>query len=192
MPVEVLYSIGCSIAVSFIYYKTCGGEGLFETKSSSRRFVMRQVLRISLCLGLLVGTISLATAAWSQEVAATLSGTVTDPSGAVVSGATVVVRGNDTNADFRTVTTNGSGGFTVTNMPAGRYAVTVKSPGFKSYVAQDVVLNVAEKHTLDVQLNAGQVTETVEVQAENTAIQTTTAEESGTVTGDQVRELALM
>jgi len=152
---------------------------------------MRQGMRISLCLLLLVGTMGLATAAWSQEVAATLSGTVTDPSGAVVSGATVVVHNNDTNADFRTTTTNDAGSFTITHMPAGRYTVTVKSTGFKSHVAQDVVLNVAEKHTLDVQLSAGQVSETVEVQAENTAIQTTTAEQSGTITGEQVRELAL-
>jgi hypothetical protein len=152
---------------------------------------MRQRVKVSLNFALLVAMIALATAAWSQEVAATLSGTVTDPSGAVVSGASVVIHSNDTGSDFLTVATNSAGSFTVTSMPAGRYTVTVKSTGFKTYVAQDVVLNVAEKHTLDVQLNAGQVSETVEVQAENTAIQTTTAEESGTITGDQVRELAL-
>jgi hypothetical protein len=152
---------------------------------------MRQVVKVSLNFALLVAMIAFATAAWTQEVAATLSGTVTDPSGAVVTGATVVIHSSDTGSDFRTIETNSAGSFTVTNMPAGRYTVTVKSTGFKSYVAQDVVLNVAEKHTLDVQLNAGQVSETVEVQAENTAIQTTTAEESGTITGDQVRELAL-
>ncbi|MGA7767193.1 MAG: TonB-dependent receptor, partial [Candidatus Sulfotelmatobacter sp.] len=59
------------------------------------------------------------------------------------------------------------------------------------FVASSVVLNVAEKHTLDVQLKAGKVSERIEVTAENTPIQTTTAEESGTVTGEQVRELAL-
>ncbi len=58
-------------------------------------------------------------------------------------------------------------------------------------MAKDVILNVAEKHTLDVQLKPGKASETVEVTAENTPIQTTTAEQSGTVTGDQVRGLAL-
>ncbi len=58
-------------------------------------------------------------------------------------------------------------------------------------MANDVILNVAEKHTLDVQLKTGKISETVEVTAENVQIQTTTAEESGTVTGEQVRELAL-
>jgi hypothetical protein len=127
----------------------------------------------------------------AQEIAATLSGTITDPSGAVVAGAAIVVHNNDTNSDVRVVKTNIAGGFTVTNIPAGRYTVTVKGAGFKSHVAEDVVLNVAEKHTLDVQLETGQVNETIEVKAENTTIQTTTAEESGTITGEQVRELAL-
>ncbi len=58
-------------------------------------------------------------------------------------------------------------------------------------VAKDVILNVAEKHTLDVAVNNRKASETLEVTAENTPIQTTTAEESGTVTGEQVRELAL-
>ena len=135
--------------------------------------------------------LSLSMLGFAQELAATLTGTVTDPSGAVVAGATVMVHSEDTGADLRTVTTSSSGNFNITNLPAGRYTVTVKNSGFQAYVAKDVILNVAEKHTLDVALITGKVTETLEVTAENTPIQTTTAEESGTVTGDQVRELAL-
>lgn len=127
----------------------------------------------------------------AQELAATLTGTVTDPSAAVVAGATITVHSEDTGADVRTVTTTATGNFNITNLAAGRYTVTVKNGGFQTFVAKDVVLNVAEKHTLDVPLKTGQASETVEVTAENTPIQTTTAEESGTVTGDQVRELAL-
>jgi len=128
---------------------------------------------------------------WAQELAATLTGTVTDASGAVVANATVSVHNEDTGADVRTVATSGTGNFNITNLPAGRYTVTVKNGGFQTYVANDVILNVAEKHNLDVALKTGQTTERVEVTAENTPIQTTTAEESGTVTGEQVRELAL-
>jgi hypothetical protein len=126
-----------------------------------------------------------------QELAATLTGTVTDASGAVVAGATVVVHSEETGADIRSVTTTDSGSFNITNIPAGRYTVMVKSSGFQTFVAKDVILNVAEKHTLDAQLQTGKATETIEVTAENVQIQTTTAEESGTVTGEQVRELAL-
>ena len=148
--------------------------------------------RLSLYLPILMAFIlSLSLAGVAQELAATLTGTVTDPSGAVMSGATIVVHSQQTGADVRTITTSSSGGFNITNIPAGLYTVTVTDAGFQTSVFKDVVLNVAEKHTLDVQLQAGKVSQTVEVVAENTAIQTTTAEESGTVTGDQVRELAL-
>ena len=143
------------------------------------------------CLAVCVAIFALSAVGLTQELAATLTGTVTDPSGAVVAGVTVLVHSNDTGADVRSVTTSNTGSFNITNLPAGHYTVTVKNEGFQTYVAKDVVLNVAEKHTLDVALTTGKVSQTVEVTAENTAIQTTTAEESGTVTGDQVRELAL-
>ncbi len=135
--------------------------------------------------------LSLSATGLGQELAATLTGTVTDASGSVVSGATVLVHSEDTGADVRTVTTGSGGNFNITNLPAGRFTVTVNNQGFQTYVAKDVILNVAEKHALDVQLKAGKVSERVEVTAEDTPIQTSTAEESGTVTGDQVRELAL-
>ena len=145
----------------------------------------------SFCLVLALVVLSLSVAGLAQQLAATLTGNVTDPSGAVVPNAKIVVHSEETGADVRSVTASSSGDFNITNIPAGRYTVTVKSEGFQTFVAGGVILNVAEKHTLDVQLKAGQVSQTIEVTAENTPIQTTTAEESGTVTGDQVRELAL-
>lgn len=135
--------------------------------------------------------LSLSILAAAQELAATLTGTVTDPSGAVVEGATVVVHNQDTGVDVRTATTSGTGSFNITHIPAGRYTITVRQAGFQAYVARDVTLYTAEKHTLDVQLKTGAASESVEVTAENVSIQTTTAEQSGTVTGQQVRELAL-
>ncbi len=87
-----------------------------------------------------------------QELAATLTGTVTDSSGAVVAGATVLVHSQETGADIRSLTTTETGSFNITNLPAGRYTVTVKNSGFETYVANGVILNVAEKHSLDVQL----------------------------------------
>jgi len=135
--------------------------------------------------------LSLSAAVVAQELAATLTGTVSDATGAVVPGAIVVVHSEETGVDVRNVTTSNTGNFNITNIPAGRYTVTVKNQGFQTFVAKGVILNVAEKHTLDVQLQTGKASESIEVTAENTPIQTTTAEESGTVTGDQVRELAL-
>jgi carboxypeptidase family protein len=142
-------------------------------------------------LAVCVVILGLSTAGLAQQLAATLTGTVTDPSGAVVAGATVVAHNNQTGIDVSTATTTDTGNFNITNLPAGRYTVTVKNAGFQTYVANQVVLNVAGKHTLDVQLKTGKASETVEVVAENTPIQTTTAEQSGTITGDQLRDLAL-
>ena len=153
------------------------------------RSVVRTVPSFCLVLSLLI--LSLSAAGFAQQLTATLTGTVTDTSGAVVPSATIVVHSDETGADIRSVNASSTGDFNITNIPAGRYTVTVKSEGFQIFVARSVVLNVAEKHSLDVQLKAGKVTERVEVTAENTPIQTTTAEQSGTVTGEQVRELAL-
>jgi hypothetical protein len=149
----------------------------------------RHTCFLLILLSLVVLGISVVAA--GQELAATLTGTVTDSSGAVVAGATVLVHSQDTGTDVRTVTTSDTGSFNITNIPAGHYTITVRRAGFQTYVANDVVLYTAEKHTLDVQLETGQVSETVEVSAENAPIQTTTAEESGTVTGEQVREPSL-
>jgi hypothetical protein len=142
-------------------------------------------------LAVCVMILSLSATALGQELAATLTGTVTDSSGAVVAGASVVVHSVETGADIRTIATSDTGSFNITNIPAGSYTVTIKNAGFQTFIANNVILNVAEKHTLDVQLKTGKASETIEVTAENVQIQTTTAEESGTVTGDQVRELAL-
>jgi hypothetical protein len=151
----------------------------------------RAIRKHSSFLAVCIVVLSLSAAGLGQELAATLTGTVTDTTGAVIAGATLLVHSEETGADVRSVVTSDTGGFNITNLPAGRYTVTVKNSGFESYVAKDVILNVAEKHTLDVQLKTGKTSEIVEVMAENTPIQTTTAEESGTVTGEQVRELAL-
>jgi len=162
-------------------------ESTVDNRRNDRGVVRNRFSFLAVCVVIL----SLTAAGLGQELTATLTGTVTDPSGAVVAGSTVVVHSQETGLDIRSVTTSDTGSFNITNLPAGRYTVTVRLSGFQTYVANDVILNVAEKHTLDVKLVTGKASETIEVTAENVAIQTTTAEESGTVTGDQVRELAL-
>jgi hypothetical protein len=134
----------------------------------------------------LVGGLSVA-----QEIFATLAGSVTDSSGAIVPNATVTVHNNETNTDVRTLTTDGSGNFTVTNLAAGNYTVIVKSPGFSTYTANNVILNVAQKRPLEVQLQPGLVTENITVSETSTPVQTTSAAQAETITGTQIRELQL-
>jgi Carboxypeptidase regulatory-like domain/TonB-dependent Receptor Plug Domain len=140
------------------------------------------------CLFLL--TILAASRLSAQELQATLNGTVTDSSGAVVPGATVDIRNQDTNLE-RTLTSDNNGNYTATNLPAGNYTVQVKQSGFSAYNAQNVVLQVAQKRTLDIQLQAGAITQEITVQESATPIETSSSEQAGTVTGTQVRELAL-
>lgn len=129
--------------------------------------------------------------AFAQEIYATLIGTVTDPSGAVVPNASVTIHNNETNTDVRAFNTDSRGSFTATNLPAGNYTVTVKSTGFRTYAAENVVLNVAQKRPLDIQLQPGQINQTVNVSETSTPVQTTSAAQIGTITGTQVRELEL-
>lgn len=168
---------------------------MMKLENASRRHLAADTIPATrICISFLavcVMILGLSIMGMGQELAATLTGTVSDSSGAVVAGASVVVHSEETGADVRSVTTTAAGGFNITNLPAGRYTVTVTNGGFETFVAKNVILNVAEKHSLDVGLKTGKASETVEVTAENVQIQTTTAEESGTVTGEQVRELAL-
>ena len=94
-----------------------------------------------------------------------IQGTVTDSAGAVVSGAEITVRNLGSNA-VRTVTSGGTGAYSVPNLAVGHYEVTVKMASFKTFHASDLVLTVAETLSVNVQLEPGAVTEEVQVRAD--------------------------
>lgn len=146
---------------------------------------------------LIVGAVAMLVAlcpmwAGAQELAATLSGTVTDTSGAVIPNATVTVTQNGVNGDQRVTTSDESGNYVLTNLPAGNYTLSVASTNFDTFVAKNVALNVAEKRGMNVQLKAGAASTTVTVEADSVAVETESASQSGTITGTQVRELELI
>ncbi len=126
----------------------------------------------------------------AQQLTATLTGEVTDSTGAVIPNATVTITQTTTNA-MRTVQTDGAGNYTVTSLPAGTYNVSVSASGFENYVAKNVVLNVAEKRGLNIQLKAGATTTTVTVEAAAISVDTESSAQAGTITGQQIRELEL-
>ncbi len=126
-----------------------------------------------------------------QELQATLNGTVTDPSGAVIPSATVTIAQNGVNGASRVIQTNARGGYTVTNLPAGTYSVTVTAPGFQTYAANDVTLFVAQTRSVNAKLQPGAVSQTVTVRQGTVALDTSTSALAGTISGTQVRELQL-
>lgn len=124
-------------------------------------------------------------------VTATLTGTVTDPSGAVVPGAVVTLHNNATGVNVRTVTTNRAGLYAASLLPPSTYTVTVSKSGFKDYVARSVNLHVGETRSLNVTLQTGSVHQSVTVRATATPVQTSTAAQGETITGHQITQLEL-
>ncbi len=125
-----------------------------------------------------------------QEITASVSGTITDSSGAVITGASVKIHNNGTGAD-RTVSADGSGVYHATLLPVGTYTLTFSAKGFQSYVAEKVVLHVGDHRTLDATMQAGAVTQSVTVTATATPLDLGNASQEQTITGHQIQELEL-
>jgi Carboxypeptidase regulatory-like domain/TonB-dependent Receptor Plug Domain len=132
-----------------------------------------------------------ASVCFSQNITALVTGAVTDPSGAVVSGASVTFHNSDTNTDVITVKTDSSGVYAASELPLGTYTVTVQAAGFKKFMAGNVALHVGEHHTLDIKLEVGQIAQEVTVSATTVPVETSSPAQEGTITGNQIRELQL-
>lgn len=117
-----------------------------------------------LCRVLLVSLLSSALPLLAQTNFGRISGTVTDPTGAAVTGANVVIRNTDTQAT-RTEKTDDHGFYAVENLPIGPYAVEVNHPGFKRNIQPGYTI-VADGHiSANVSLQMGESSQTVEVTA---------------------------
>ena len=127
----------------------------------------------------------------AQQLYATLNGTVTDPTGAVVPGAVVSVMQEAVNGNPRVVKTNGSGNYTVTDLTAGNYTVTVTAQGFQTSRGEGVTLYVAQPRTLNLKLTTGVVSQTVTVRQNAVTFNTSSGAQAGTISGTQVRQLQL-
>jgi hypothetical protein len=128
--------------------------------------------------------------ALAQKITASIRGTVTDASNAVVAGAKVTVR-NEATGLTRSVTTNNDGIYSFPELPVGSYRVDVELAGFKAAAHTGIVLNVADVRAVDVELSPGEISEIVNVEGAALAVQTVGADVSGLITGEQARELPL-
>src|SRR5271163_1756658 len=130
------------------------------------------------------------TLARGQGTSASLTGQITDASGAAVTGATVTAKNTATNL-AQTATSNAEGLYTIAPLPPGNYALTVEAKGFKRYVQQGVVLGVDISATQNVSLKTGSTQETITVTEEAELIDTTTAELGTTVNQAAITQLPL-
>ena len=146
------------------------------------RFVRLAVIALFASLGL-------SAALYAQE-RATLVGTVTDPSGGVVPAVKVTVTSTDTSVS-RTAETNSAGSYSVPDLNPGNYSVHAEIQGFRSYERTGVILHVNDTLRVDIQLQVGEVTQSVTVSEAAVRIQTESAEVSDTVVGKQVQSIAI-
>jgi hypothetical protein len=166
--------------------------------TKGRKIMKNQASRpsgIGRVLRIMVGTLIpilllMSSLAHAQSYAGSVRGTVTDPSGASVAGATVTLRDVGTNATAHATTTD-QGVFSFPIVNVGRYEVTIKGGGFKDYVAQNVEVHVSTATEVNARLELGAATESVTVEANDVQVQTTTAEVGAVIEGTQVRELPL-
>ena len=134
-------------------------------------------------------TLILGTTAYAQIDRAELEGTVKDPSGAAVVGASVIILAVDTGLTAEQPS-NTVGYYRFPGLAVGRYSVTASSSGFKTTVIQNVILEVGQTRTLDIKLPVGATTEKVEVNTPDEPSNRTSAEAGAVIRPDQIADLA--
>lgn len=137
---------------------------------------------------LLIASIVCLAPALHAQYNASLRGTVTDATGAVIPGATVTLTNTDTNSS-QTATTDAGGTYTFNGLPPAHFSLTVEQQGFKKNVTSSVTIIPEQANTLNVQLAAGAVAETVTVVAGNAGLPTSDATESSTIDSNQVQHM---
>ena len=138
-------------------------------------------------LGILL---SFSGAAFAQDTAS-ITGTVSDPSGAAVGNAQVALS-NPERGINRETKTNGDGEYLVGGLPPGPYKLSIVAPGFKKYSAKGIKLQVGQKARADIALQVGAASTEVTVEGSGVAqVETQSSDLSGTVTGKEVTQLEL-
>lgn len=146
-------------------------------------------LRLTCTLSVLL--LCFALSAFGQAVNATLLGAVTDASGAVVPNAKVTNTEVNTGIS-RSAQTNDSGNYTFPDLPPGQYSVTVEAAGFKKETRRDIALAVNSTQRVDIQLQPGEVTETIEITGAAPALQTDRADTGRNIDTMVVSELPVL
>jgi len=143
-----------------------------------------------LVIAILVLALLCAIPSMAQVVKGSISGTVTDPQGAVVAGATVKAINDATGATL-TTTSDNSGSFHFNLIPVGTYRVEMNAPGFKTTVQNNIVVAAGRDSGLGaIPLTVGEVTTAVEVTADAPLIETTQSQVTNTFAGTQLTTFA--
>jgi hypothetical protein len=136
----------------------------------------------------LAAVVLLAPSAWAQENA-TITGSVSDPTGAVVPNVAITLT-NVATGQARETVSNSSGIYNFSNVGVGHFNLDATAPGFQKFTRTDIVVNTDQTLKEDVALTVGNAAQTVTVQANALQVQSETSELSTLITGQQVTQLA--
>src|ERR1700761_4783820 len=128
---------------------------------------------------------------FGQSDRGTITGTVSDPAGAVVAAAAVEARNTETGATYP-VATSTTGNYTIVEVPAGNYELTVVAAGFKKFIRTGLVVQSAQTIRVDASLEVGAANESVTISAEAPLLSTESGELSNTVSTQTMDTLPLL
>ncbi|HZP01772.1 MAG TPA: TonB-dependent receptor [Terriglobia bacterium] len=151
---------------------------------------MAKIRRSSACLWAVLFLVG-SGLVWGQTDRGTITGSVTDPSGAVIVGATVTATNVATGVSTRT-TTSSAGDYTIPLLRPGTYELTIEQSGFKKFVQTRIILEVGQTIRVDAKLQIGQTTQLVEVTAQPVPIQKDTSSRATVVSSRDVEELPIV
>jgi hypothetical protein len=144
-----------------------------------------------LCLALLgLALVLLPCRRLIASVSASISGTVTDPSGAIIAGTTVTATNVDTGVAL-TQTTNAQGFYSFQELPLGTYTISVQQSGFKAYAQTGIVLYVNSALVIDVKMEVGQSSEKIEVSSAALHVDTESTQMGEVITGKEMTDVPL-
>ncbi len=150
---------------------------------------MRSILRIAVGLSIFFALTSFIYAQ-SQATTGLIQGSVVDPNGAVVQGATVNIKNTQTGFE-RNVTANSDGFFSAPLLPLGKYLVTTDASGFTKSVLENVELTIGQTLTLKIEMKIGGSVETVDVSTEATGVETGRTELATEINSRSVENLPI-
>lgn len=151
---------------------------------------MQRMSRIGICLVILAMGCGITPVSWGQQVTAAITGTVVDPGGAPITGATVTARDTERGTVY-TTKTNDSGTFNFPRVPIGNYEVRAAATGFDTAVQPPITLVLNQTARFEFTMKVGAATETVQVTSEAPQLQTDTTQVSTLIDNTTVNNIPL-
>jgi hypothetical protein len=138
-----------------------------------------------------VGLLLVSQYGFGQSDRSTITGTISDPAGAVVASATLEARNLSRGVDYKAAST-ATGNYALAELPVGSYELTVSVPGFKKYVRRGLDVQAAQTYRVDVTLEVGAASESVTVTEQAPLLKTESGELSHSITGDNLNSLPVL